>query len=58
MENINTNVNLTKIEELLEKLFDFGIQLVISILILFVKCLYTFIGPVSFQCTKPWAHIS
>ena len=36
MENINTNVNLTKIEQLLEKLFDFGIQLVIAILILFV----------------------
>lgn len=36
MENINTNVNLNKIEQLLEKLFDFGIQLVIAILILFV----------------------
>ena len=36
MENINTNVNLTKIEQLLEKLFDFGIQLVIAILILFI----------------------
>ena len=36
MENINTNVNLTKLEQLLEKLFDFGIQLVIALLILFV----------------------
>lgn len=35
MENINTE-NLTKIEQLLEKLFDFGIQLVIALVILFI----------------------